>query len=248
MILSHRHRYIFIHCRKAAGSSVKVSLYRDVGPRDVCVAAWEDAAEHGVRPNLMTLWLATRPPGLRTLVSGLARGRPGAKIVNRAAKRTADRLVGTHHGHATARDIRQRFPQEWARYYRFCIVRNSYDRVLSDYRWRTRRLSRPPTFSRYLNAIADGDDLGGIVSPYHDAWDFYTIDDRVVVDRACRYEDLAAELGSALSAAGVAWDQWLPMAKVATDRPDHRDYYTAHERQLVNRIYHKEIEEFGFAF
>lgn len=248
MIVSHRHRYIFLHCRKAAGSAVKVSLYRDLGPWDLAVTAWGDAAQYGIRPNPRTLWLSIRPPGGLTLAAGMVRTRLSQQLVNTAAKRSADYLYRFNHGHATAANVRDAFPRDWVDYFKFCVVRNPYDRVLSDYRWRTRNISAPPSFRTYLEAIAGGRDLDGVVSPFFDTWPFYTIDDEVVVDRACRFENLQADLASALDAAGVDWDGWLPHVKVASGRRDYREYYTQHERRIVARLFGREIDEFSYTF
>lgn len=38
--------------------------------------------------------------------------------------------------HPTAKEIKRSFPEEWDKYYKFCAVRNPYEKVVSDYIWR----------------------------------------------------------------------------------------------------------------
>ena len=52
MILSRKHRFIFLHNRKKAGSSVTVSLSRYLGPWDTQIGLHHEAMEDEIYPNL----------------------------------------------------------------------------------------------------------------------------------------------------------------------------------------------------
>ena len=54
--MSHRHRFVFLKPRKAAGTSVEIALSRDCGPDDIVTPLWEPdeelrRAEGGVGPQ-----------------------------------------------------------------------------------------------------------------------------------------------------------------------------------------------------
>lgn len=52
MIISHKHKFIFIHCRKVAGSSISAFLSNKLGRFDLQIGAWGDSFDLGVLPNL----------------------------------------------------------------------------------------------------------------------------------------------------------------------------------------------------
>jgi hypothetical protein len=252
VLVSHRHGFIFQHCRKAAGSSVNVSLYRHLGPRDVTTECWNDAIEHGVRPNLHAVRWALRPPGARDVVRSARDGRAEfAEQFNRSLKATARQRLDAPRPpstHLLAAEVRERYPSEWADYLTFCVVRNPYDRAVSDYFWRTKRCTERPSFRTYLEAMAAGDRLDGIVDATPDNWPFYAIDGDIAVDRVCRFEHLTEDLTAVLAEVGIDWDGWLPRAKSGTGRRPYREMYDDPERALVEQLFGHEIAAFGYTF
>jgi hypothetical protein len=249
MIVSHRHRFIFQHCRKTAGSSIQVSLFRYLGPNDVSTDGWGDAMSIGVRPNARAAWWVVRPPGTLRLVREALKGRGTvSQAMNASFKATAAHYLGVprESTHVTARELRDRFHRQWEGYFKFCFVRNPYSRVVSDYFWRTRQVVPKPTFRQYLIAMADGDDLAGVISPFFDNWPLYTIDDQVAVDRVCRFERLLPDLAAALEEAGVPWDGWLPRLKQGGMSTSYRALYGAEERAMVAELFKREIDMFGY--
>ncbi|MBC7144148.1 MAG: hypothetical protein H5U24_01950 [Thioclava marina] len=57
MILSHAHRFIFLHNRKTAGSSISVALARYLGPEDLQLSAIVETLREGI-----PLTVQGRPP------------------------------------------------------------------------------------------------------------------------------------------------------------------------------------------
>jgi hypothetical protein len=253
MILSHRHKYVFIHCRKTGGSALKVSLYRYLGPRDIGVAAWGDAFRNKVRPNLRMAWWALRPPGGARFIGQVLAGRRFGDSFGYSVKQTSDLVFGSGHQldhHLTAALVKARYPREWSEYFTFCVVRNPYARVVSDYFWRTKNLGENgPSFSEFVKALYTNEDLGGIASAIPDNWNFYTIDDKVAVDHVIRYENLLSEMSTIARDIGLAWDGWIPRAKVSqSSRVDYRDMYDVTARKAVHHMFQREIERFDYSF
>lgn len=256
MILSHRHQLILLHCRKAAGSSIAVSLARLLGPADLQISALLETVQHGIPLTARVrreAWRRTRGwVALASLAGRHGRGR----AIARAIDHTYRPLLGRKPPHAPASRVAAAFPREWATYRKLAVVRNPWDRTVSDYYWRTQRLRRPPSFATYLEALAAGRDLGGVVPlAFHDNWPMYTIDGRVVADQLVRFEALADDLTHALRRLEIDWDGWLPRSK-GGHRPrrgsaaalSYRDHYTPALARLVARLYAPEIEQFGYRF
>lgn len=254
MIISHKHRFIFVHCRKAAGSSLVCSLSRYLGPADLQFSAITDGIPLNIYPPRRVVKEALQSMSIGDFLSVLVRKRSFWRTVsNSIKKRYADRL-GRSPAHAPAAAVAAAFPDEWRDYFKFCVVRNPWDKTLSDYFWKTKRMQNPPGLDEYVDALENGHALRGIVPKNHRNWEMYTIHDKVAVDHVVRFEDLVSGLSQALAHTSVNWDGWLPHMKkgmgTEKDRPqrDYRGYFSGHAAQVVGSLYEKEIHEFEYKF
>lgn len=248
MIISHKHKFIFIHCRKAAGSSVMISLQRYLGHRDVQTAALSDALALGIKPNLGSYIRLLHPWGAYGFAQQFLKSRSFSKGFNMGVKGSY-RPLTKNTGHFTATDIVKNWPTEWNNYHKLCVVRNPYEKTVSDYLWRTRNLEQRPDFEYYISAIYQGDDLGGLVPPLHDNWQFYSINDEIAVDSIVRFEDIKTGLERALKNTSLQWDGWLPHAKKSPRNKTcfgYTDYHNQSTLRMVSEIYKKEIGYFGY--
>jgi hypothetical protein len=254
MIISHKHKFIFIHCRKAAGSSITMSLSRFLGPEDLQFSAITDGAKHGIHPPRRVITEAVRSARLGDWLAVLVGKKGFWSVVSSSIRTRYAATLGQGTAHPRAEAIVSVFPEPWQQYFRFCVVRNPWDKTLSDYHWRTKRLASPPGFEEYVNALRTGERMGGIVPQNHDNWAMYTIGDEIAVDHVVRFEDLATGLAEALAHTSVPWDGWLPHMKQGAGskqggpRRDYRDSYNAETAEIVRQLYLKEIEAFGYAF
>ncbi len=254
MIISHRHKYIFIHCRKAAGSSICVSLARSLGPSDLQLSAISETLANGISLTERVQREAMQSSRALALKSLFRDKKKRGPLIARALKGRYASLLGSIPQHAPAEAIKNAFPEEWAAYSKFCVVRNPWDKTVSDYFWRVRNIADPPSFSDYVEALANGIDLGGIVPvSVHSNWAMYTLDDQIAVDHIVRFENLTTELESVCSKIGIPWDGWLPRARSAfregkAERQPYRELYSAETRDAVGSLYREEIDAFGYAF
>lgn len=261
MIISHKYRYIFLHCRKTAGSSISVSLARDLGPEDLQLSGLTETLAEGIKLTDRLCHLAT--------LEGRKSGRLGQKLalMSLRSKDARDRahknlaltyfrsiLQEAQPQHAYADNIARAFSEEWASYRKFCVVRNPWTKTVSDYFWRIRDRANPPSFAEFVSAIERKDPLGDIVPiRYHDNWPLYTINDQIITDDTIRFEDLLPSLTKTLAKFDIPFDGWLPRAK-GNHRPktgknaDPFSFYTPELRDTVGRLYEKEIDAFGYRF
>jgi len=245
MILSFAHRYIFIHNRKAAGTAVKLALYPALGSRDIAVGGWAKAMVSGVPVNRRQRVAPFRPSQVRETAAAFLKKRDWPWVVNRASKDVAAREFGLSYGHHTATEVQRAFPEEWATYVKFTIVRNPYDRLYSDYRWRVR--NGEVSYLRYLRALRDGDDLGGLVSPAWDAWEHLAVGGELALDHYCRFEDLATSLTEVLGAHAIPWSGRLARVNAGVGNVRYGDAYGEEERELVTMLCSRELTAFGYS-
>ena len=189
MIISHRHRFIFVKTRKTAGTSIERFLARHLGPEDVIVGGdirndrgrWNPLAELAHHPDPSNVKLTLKQ------------------------WRAGDRA----YQHMPAWRIRDRVGRSvWDGYYTFCFERDPWDKLVSFYWWRTRNLAERPDFETWVRT-----------TPNLSAWPLYTVRNRVAVDFIGRYEDLERDLGTVLARIGLDVAVELPRDKSGYRRP-----------------------------
>lgn len=172
-----------------------------------------------------------------------------AECFNEAQKRRYRPHFGLNAAHPPAVAVSAFDPDAWRNYFKFCFVRNPYERLVSDYLWRQRVTDdRTISFAGFVNRIAEGR-YGGLVSERFDNWPMYTIEDEIAVDEVYRYENLRPDLASACRRIGIdsSLDS-LGQAKRAQAPYNYRDFYDSVTRNQVARLFAREIKAFGYVF
>jgi len=247
MIISHRHKFIYLKARKVAGTSVEVALAQHCGEGDIVTPIgafnpkWdEDRYDH---------------PGTRW--------------------RGYDR-------HSGLIPVRRRIGRElWHDYFKFAVIRNPWDLVVSQYHWATRgdvwhrhegtvgrslrRFWRKP-FQPRKNFIVLGAGLARSFLKLEELTleffvtymlRYYPPNDRFYFDRSdsmgldfvIRFENLQDDYTSVCERIGVPKSH-LPSLK-SKSRPERRHYSTYYDdrtREIVAKAYHRHIDHFGYRF
>jgi hypothetical protein len=247
MIISHLHKFIFLKPRKVAGTSVEVALARHCGDDDIVtpISAFNPKWDEDQYAHPGKKW-----PGY---------GR-----------------------HATLRRVRKQLGQDlWDDYFKFTIIRNPWDLVVSQYHWATRTDEGNP----YKGAV--GRSLKRFWTKPHrvrkNFWAlsasmarsflrtdvvnfeffvkhmlrYYEPNDRFYFDRSgsvefdflIRYEDLQDDFTSVCKRIGLPPSE-LPSLKTKSRqvRRHYSTYYNDRTRELVAKMYHRHIENFGYRF
>lgn len=268
MIVSHKHRFIFLHSRKTAGSAVTLALLRHLEPDDLWLNApgfliMNDALKRGFVP----------PPATHPAVQAALAQQRGTRFARKAVKRPKrldhegrrafvdaynslqlpyPRKDGGGWQHVGAATAREHLGAEiWDSYFKFAFERNPWDRMVSLYWWRMRR--EPETgpsvsFPDFLTAIASGDRarMRANRATKHSNWHIYTIDDEVAVDHLCRYETLAEDLRFVADKVGAPFGDEIPQAKHHARRSGVDEVYDQRTVQLVGELFHREIALLGY--
>lgn len=223
MIISHRHRFIFIKTSKTAGTSVEIALSKYCGPEDIITRISPD--DEAVRQKLGY-------PGAQNCKVPLIRGirhylryREWPRLYNHMSAREVIRIVGR---------------QVWDEYFTFCFERNPWDRAVSLYHWDWASRNRG-TFSEFLHSYK----LGHLKTK---GSELYIEGDRVLVDHVCRYEQLADELEKLSDRLGLPGRLEAPHTKRHSDTSQPSVQLTREEVAYIGERFAAEIERFGYSY
>lgn len=244
MIISHRHRFIFLKPLKVAGTSIEVALAPHCGEDDILTPIGDFDSR----------WDEDR-------YQVLGRKHPGYRRHGSLA------LVRRNIGEAV-----------WSDYFKFAVVRNPWDLVVSQYHWATR------------SGVLTGSVLGGLRLVWRKPWrvrrnlqnlgsrvamrllslerlpfsffaswmlGYYPHNDRfyfdasgrVGLDFVIRYEHLEADFHAVCARLGLPAVP-LPALKTRTrpKKEHYSSYYDERTRDHVRRRYARQIEHFGYGF
>ncbi len=227
MIISHKYRFIFIKTAKTAGTSIEVFLSKHCGSTDIVTPIFPPVEGHQARnyKGFTIPAIVERPHKiLSALVSALIK---------------RDKF----YNHMPASLVKRRVPREvWNSYFKFCVERNPWDKVLSHYHMHAAREGGSLSFDNYLvrgrfpiNYFRYTDDSGV----------------KIIVDRVLHYETLAAELGEVFSQLNVSFDGTLGIKAKSEYRTDRRKYqliFNDEQRRIVENAFAREIELHGYRF
>ncbi|WP_066111560.1 hypothetical protein [Salipiger sp. CCB-MM3] len=229
MIVSHRHKLIFIKTLKSAGTSIELALSHHCGPADIVTPIYPLVPEHEPRNwrGWFAPWREVRSKNdLQKNVSELMR---------------RNRL----YNHIPARFARARLPRHvWRDYLKVCVERNPWDKTLSHYHmfknasWH-RHYDPDLTLDRYLQ--------NGILC--HNAPFYCDTQGQLLVDRVLRYDRLDEELADLFQTLGLPFDG-LPHAKgdLRKDRTSYKEVFTPGQADQIGRAFRKEIDLHGWEF
>jgi hypothetical protein len=234
MLISHRKRFIYTKTVKTAGTSVE-SYFEPYCMRD---GEWNFSharSEYVSEAGII---------GIRT-------GEPleiqGAIWWNHMPARTIRALIGE---------------SAWNDYFKFCVVRNPFDAMVSAYRffWASKHSTRPRAtgyLSRVTSAFSRPNGLAELRGSFEN-WlrsvqmpldqNKYRMDGQLCVDAVIRYESLVDGIRDVCHRLDIPFHpERLPhLKKSEKSEFPLESYYTPVSLALVERAYRFELEAFGY--
>lgn len=154
--------------------------------------------------------------------------------------------------HLLARHIRLEVGENvFNAYFKFAIVRNPWDRLVSQYAYLKKRkdlqhylgVTAETTFAQYMEAAALSDHVQ--LKPQAD---FVNDESGLsIVDFIGRFETLKEDAQRIFSRLGIQ-NMVLPHAQRSLRDRDYRSYYTPETRDRVAQIYRRDIALFNYEF
>lgn len=191
--------------------------------------------------------------------SPLRQGRNGPYVfihINKTAGTSIGNAIGlpVKH-HQTAREIIARIGRDkWDTAYKFTLVRNPWDKVVSHYEYRRKRnktevATRNVSFSEWVKKTY-GTDKDPFF--YNNPKAFqpqveWLKDDqgRIAIDFIGKFESISDDFDQIKNIIGIEAE--LPHLN-ASKRAGYQSYYDDETRQIVAQWFHEDIEVFGYSF
>jgi hypothetical protein len=218
MLLSYRHRFLFVHIAKTGGTSVRAAL----------------------RPYRWG-WPYSLPLAAASLVSQLTRPRHilGLKFPRHAKAIAAKEMLPPELYEALFKFTVVRNPWD--------LQVSSYHHLQREHPEVMTGLPDFPTFVRWkLDPDRPRSDLLDIARELQSEY-VTDLRGRTIVDFVARYENLGEDFRTICRAIGIDAPP-LPHHRRAGGRQPYREYYDAETRKLVGEHYREDLERFGYEF
>ena len=239
MIISHKHKIIFVKCGKVAGTSVEMALRPYLGDDDI-VTPVDPIDELFARENGF--------PNPKNYIN--------SKEYERRVRFGGSR--GIFYEHAWAYEIKGLISSKiWDTYFKFAIERDPREKSLSTY-YHNRNGIRWPAYRNVVNMAQGILPLSSRLPLAHpsiaknmslqrwlqedrlhtfcDNWCRYTIDDKVIVDRVYNFANLEALVQDLSGIVGES----IELPKLKSNFREHRQL-TSVEQSLLDRLLDNDI-------
>lgn len=230
MIISHRHKFVFIKTVKTAGTSIEAYLNQFLGPEDVATPVF---------PPISGFRAANYRGIFNPIPEIVARG-------PRAIPRGFFDLVARrrYYNHLPAYRVRARLGAErWDRYFTFCVERNPWDKTISFFSMNQVRSGGALSWEDFVAGNRHCNNLLHYVEPRDRT--------RPIVDKILRFETLDHDLSEVFGHLGIPFSGSLEVRAKSGYRSDRRPYtewYDEAQRERVARIFAEEIQLLGYEF
>jgi hypothetical protein len=229
MILSHKYKFIFIKTAKTAGTSIEVFLSQRCGPQDIVTPITPPVEGH-------------QPRNYEGVINPIPEilGRPG-KFFSALRQTVTNRQK--FYNHMPASEVKNQVAADvWNSYFKFCVERNPWDKVLSHYHMQAAREGGALSLDQYLAR-------GKFPINYFRYTD--RSGTKIIVDRVLPYENLLVGLGEIFSQLNIPFDGTLGVAaksEYRTDRTPYQEVFNDEQRRIVEKAFTKEIQLHGYRF
>jgi hypothetical protein len=223
MIVSHRHRFIFVKTRKTASTSIEAFIRPNLSSCDI----WTPLSNPEVPGNrYYSLW----PFDIAAARSAFVRRKLG---------KSSPFYFRYLHDHANLGDLYKGYgSRRFSQYFKFCFDRNPWDFAVSLYHHTAKKRGGGKyDFDEFIYTY-----------PIPRNWDQYTIRGEVAVDVVFRYEDLDRQIANVVKKFSLFAGE-LPRHKSGW-RPttDYRQYYSARTRDQIASQFSGVIEYLKYDF
>lgn len=229
MIVSHKHKFIFVKTKKTAGTSLEIALSKICGPDDIITPITPEDEAYRKELNF---------PGAQNYRIPLSRYNLkdyGRMILQKK------RLI--YYNHMPAAQIRRYIGSDiWDSYFKFTLERNPYDKFVSLYYWK----GGDEKFGNMQQFIDSGVAISG------DGKQYYTINGQLAVDKVYKFEELSEAIVDISGRIGLSEPLALPSKKTKghtrVGKKHYSEVLSENEKQWIERTFEQELSLYDYNF
>lgn len=245
MIVSHKHKMIFFHCRKTGGSAVKLNPYPHLGDHDIVIGGLSEILEHGYKLNRAARMSLRTPTGAAYYWGQRLRGFSHAKAANHAIKKVY-RSLSKLPEHARCSEVAIYFPKEFENYWKFAFVRNPFTQVVSDYFWRQRVTGSQISFASYLDLLLEDREDNITHQTKVKNLDIISHNGQVACDFVGRYENIDEDFDYVAGRLGINCRLGRSSKSGQRAQDEYGTLYLPGDREKVQRLFWRDLESFDY--
>lgn len=231
MIISHKHKFIFIKTYKTASTSIEIALASICGSEDIITNIQKEDEELGKKygyRGAQNIYEGFNKYSIKDIFKFLLKN--GKKKYKFAP-------------HNDAKYIKGRVSKEvWDTYYKFCFDRNPWDKAVSSYFYQ----NGEKKWGSFEWFIKSGDLF------YTKGFDLYSINGVVAVDKVYKFEELKESLQDISKKLNLKQPISLPEKKAnSRTRSDKRHYseiLSDEESRMIKTMYAREIDLLNYKY
>jgi hypothetical protein len=150
-------------------------------------------------------------------------------------------------------------PSEFKRYFKFTIVRNPWDRLVSAYfflkeggfndvdkKWYDKNISHYRNFDSFVKGWMSKTSVYDFIH-FVPQYRYIALGDNILVDKVYRFESMDETLNDLSKRFSMKLEN-KHLNKTGSREKGYRQYYTKESEILVAKIYKKDVELFGYSF
>lgn len=225
---------------------MKVALSKILGDKDIVIGSLNEIIEAKIDIPKQIQNILKKPVPKFQVIGARMLGKSMPEAKNIAVKNYYNKQLGPNSPHPSAIQIKKFTEDIFYDYKKFTFVRNPYDRVISDYKWRKKMTKKNFSFDEYLSDLETNNFNKGYVHKKGISnWDMISINDDLIIDTFGRFENLTNDFSRILSQLSIPHVD-LGHEKKSIYTKDNRIYYSQENKKRVKKIFKKEIEAFNY--
>lgn len=241
MIVSHSHKFIFIHISKCGGTSITMALRPFLEKGDMVVGF--DS------PTIPTM-IKTLPQYIKKKYFDDSNLAVGLRLYTRETINQREKNGYIISKHARAKDVRGYLGKGlWDNYYTFTIVRNPWDRIVSLYYWyKNYGWTDFEGKAEKIRGLADFNAF--VKSKYLElpSCSSYIYDSgKKIVNFVGKLESIEQDFNYICNQIGLPHID-LPRENVTKRKRDYKEYYNEETIKIVFNKYQDDIKNFGYTY
>ena len=237
MIISFKHKFIFVKNYKTAGSSIETYLYNFLDSQDITAQTKE---HKGIN------FQGNFDP--QSLIENFEKETVMKYINNKMAFFAHMPLwLIKERLELLSEKIKINFFDD---FYKFAVIRNPFDLIVSDYLWNNNKenhLRNNFKFDEIINEIQTNNFSTFRLFNFNKISTKNTKD--ILCDSVISFENLNEDLSKVFSFLNIPFNKKLNIfKKVSSNKRNYKEYYSKDSKKIVEKFFQKEIEYFNYKF